>query len=307
MPAALAVGLVSLTFALGSSGSKPAALTCPASVRTSTDRPWVPSVTDAVDTENRLAPDRLPTDVIVCAYAGSGKGPQPARKPLTGDKHVNGGIDEVVDTVGYLPRKIASQEHCPAPLRNEDDGYFLLGLAYVDGTEWIATSANLCSPTPTTNGSFDSSAPLWIDLRQAYRSGSWPAPDPSVPCASRGQGRSGQEESLVPVGYTSVELCKTVGERQDQVRHPGRAESDGVVAALDRLATAPMTTAGGCFGWYASGADDVEYRLVFHYPVGADVVVVVATSKDCDPPIGNGSLQSTDVSGVLPLLERMTS
>ena len=307
IPAVLAVALVSLTFAFGGSGSKQAALTCPTSIPTSTGRPWVPKTSDRVDTENRLAPDRLPTNAVVCSYAGTGKGPQPPRKPLSGSKALTGQYDPMVDTIAYLPHKIASQAHCPAKLANEDDGYYLLGLTYLDGVEWISTFDGLCSPTPTTNGSYDSSAVLAADLDRAYKSGSWPAPDTNGGCGVRGLGRAGQETSLVPDGYSSLDVCKITGTSVTAHTQPSDSETGQLVTALNALSTSPMTTLGGCFGWYASSAEELGYRLVFHYPVGADAVVYVATSKDCDPPISNGSLQSDDLSGVVPLLEHLTS
>ena len=308
VPAVLAVGLVSLTFAFGGSGSKQAALACPKTIQAGTDRPSVPDTTkDPVDTENRLAPDRLPTNVVVCSYAGSGKGPPPPRAPLTGSKELSGQFDPIVDTIAYLPRKIASQAtHCPARLANENDGRYLLGLTYLDGVEWISTAVNPCSPTPTTNGSYDSSALLAIDLHDAYQSGSWPTPDASGKCAASGLGRTGQEATLVPDGYTSLDVCKTLDVTVVAEAHPSGSELDDIVAALNALPTTPMTSPGGCGGWYASGHDDVGYRLVFHYEVGADAVVNVETSKHCDPPISNGSLQSSDVSAVVPLLARLT-
>jgi hypothetical protein len=308
VPAVLAVGLVSLTFAFGSSGSRQPALACPKSIPTSTDRPWVPHTTDAVDTENRLAPDLVPTNVVVCSYAGDRKGPQPPRKPLTGSKELSGKFDSMVDTIAYLPHKIASQAaHCPARFANEDDGYYLLGLTYLDGVEWINTVENLCSPTPTTNGSYDSSALLATDLRRAYQSGSWPTPETSGKCVARGIGRTGQETSLVPDGYSSLDVCKMIDVDVVAEAHPDDGETHDVVAALNALPTGPMTSPGGCGGWYASGDDDVGYRLVFHYPVGADAVVNVETSKNCDPPISNGSLQSSDLTSVVPRLEHLTS
>lgn len=308
VPAVLAVGLISLTFAFGGSGSKQPALTCPTSIPTSTNRPWVPKTTDGVDTENRLAPDRLPTNVLVCFYAGDGKGPQPPRKQLTGSKKVTAQFNAMVDTIAYLPHKIASQaSHCPARFANEDDRYYLLGLTYLDGVEWISAVENVCSPTPTTNGSYNSSALLATELDQAYRSGSWPTPDTSGRCLPRGMGRTGQETSLVPDGYSSLDVCRTIGINVVAEAHPSSSETDELVTALNALPTSPMTSSGGCFGWYASSQDGAEYRLVFRYPVGADAVVSVATSKDCDPPISNGSRQSSDSSDVVPRLEQLTS
>lgn len=305
VPAVLAVGLVSLTFAFGGSGSTQAALSCPKSIPTSTDRPWVPHSADPVDTEDRLAPDRLPTNAIVCSYAGTGKAPQPRRKPLTGSKAITGQFDSMVDTIAYLPRKITSQAHCPPRFAHVDDPYYLLGLTYLDGVEWISTVESVCSPTPATNGSYDSSALLATNLELAYKSGSWPTPDPNGTCLPRGLGRSGQETSFVPDGYSSLDVCRTAGSDVVAQAHPSSGEAQEVVATLDGLPTSPMRSAGDCFGWYASEEDDIGYRLVFHYPVGADAVVQVETSENCHPPISNGSLQSSELADVVPLLERL--
>lgn len=308
IPAVFAVALVSLTFAFGGGGSKQAALTCPKSIPTSTDRPWVPKSTDRVDTANRLAPDRLPTTAVVCSYAGDGTGRQPPRKPLTGSRELSGQFDAMVDTIAYVPPKIASQAaHCPPRFADQDFGYYLLGLTYLDGVEWISASENLCSPTPTTNGSYDSSALLAFELRRAYQAGSWPTPDTDAKCAARGLGRTGQEASLVPDDYSSVDICKTVDVDVVAEAHPNGSELDELVAALNHLPTTAMTSPGGCGGWYASGQDDVGYRLVFHYEVGADAVVNVEASKHCEPPISNGSLQSNDLSDVVPGLVQLTS
>lgn len=308
VPAVLAVGLVSLTFAFGGSSSKQAALACPKSIPTGTDRPSVPDTKDPVDTEGRLAPDRLPTNVVVCFYAGDGSGPRPLRKPLTGSKALTDQLDAMVDTIAYLPPKIASQAHCPARLVREDDRNYLLGLTYLDGVEWISTVESVCSPTPTTNGSYDSSALLATELQLAYNSGSWPMPEASRSCLPRGMGRSGQESSFVPDGYSSLDVCRTTAGTQVTAQtRPSTGDTDEVAGALNGLPNSPMTSPWDCLGWYASEADDVGYRLVFHYPVGADAVINVETGPDCHPPISNGSLQSRDVSEVLPLLQRLTS
>jgi hypothetical protein len=308
VPAVLAVALVSLTFAFGGSGATQPPLACPRSIPTSTDRPSVPDTKDPVDTEGRLAPDRLPTKVVVCFYAGDGKGAQPLRKPLTGSKALTGQLDAMVDTIAYLPPKIASQAHCPTRLVHQDDPEYLLGLTYLDGVEWISTVDSVCSPTPTTNGSFDSSALLATELQLAYRSGSWPTPDPRRACLPRGMGRRGQQSSVVPDGYSSLDVCRTTaGTDVTAEIRPSSGDTHDIVAALNALPTSPMTGPGDCFGWYASGAEDVGYRLVFHYPIGADAAVDVETGPDCHPPISNGSLQSSDLSALLPLLERLTS
>lgn len=308
IPAVLAVGLVSLTFAFGGSGSKQAALTCPKSIPTTTDRPWVPKLTDRVDTENRLAPDRLPTDVIACSYAGAGPGPQPPQLALTGSKKVTGQFNAMVDTIAYLPHKIATHtDECRTGSADEGDGYDLLGLTYLDGVEWVSTAENPCTPTPTTNGSFDSSMLLATDVHRAYESGSWPAPDTSGECAVRGLGRTGQERSLVPDGYTSLDVCKLVGTRVATHAHPSDSDIAQIVAALNALPTSAMTGFGGCFAWYGSPSDDIAYQLVFHYQIGADAVVTVEANKDCTPPVGNGSLQSNDLPKIVPMLEQLTS
>jgi hypothetical protein len=214
----------------------------------------------------------------------------------------------MVDTIAYLPRKIATHtDECPARSVNEGGGYDLLGLTYLDGVEWVSTAENPCAPTPTTNGSYDSSMLLATDVHRAYQSGSWPAPDTSGECAVRGLGRTGQESSLVPDGYSSLDVCKVLGKRVAAHARPSGSDTARLVAALNGLPTSAMTGFGGCFGWYASPSDDMTYRLVFHYPIGADAVVTVEANKDCTPPVGNGSLQSDDLSGVVPLLDHLTS
>jgi hypothetical protein len=300
IPAAVAVLIVSLTFAFGHRGSSDEpALSCPKTLQTSTERPWVPKASDPVDTEGRLAPDRLPTHAVVCFYRGSGKRGQPPSKPLTGAKQLSGSLNALVDTVAYVPHKIASQARCPTSLR-EDNSYYLLGLTYVDGHEWIDAAEDVCAAVPTTNGSYDSSAFLSEPLRSAYRAGSWPTTDGDQPCAAKGVGRMGQETSLVPANSTSVDLCKLSG-NLTVVGH-ARPAVDAAAEALNKLPTSPMT-GGGCFGWYASPG--AAYRLVFHYDAGADAVVLVETSKDCVNPVSNGSLRSSDASAVIPLLDQL--
>lgn len=299
IPAAAALLIVSLTFALGHGGSSDEpALSCPNLLQTSADRPWVPKAVDPVDTEGRLAPDRLPTHAVVCFYRGSGKRGQRPTKPLTGSKPLAGSFNALVDTVAYVPRKIASQARCPKSL-HEDSSYYLLGLTYVDGHEWIDATEDVCAAAPTTNGSYDSSAFLSEPLRSAYRTGSWPTATTDQPCAANGVGRTGQETSLVPSGATSVDICKIIG--TFTVGHV-HTDSDSVAGVLNKLTTAPMT-GNGCFGWYAT--EGHTYRLVFHYDVGADAVVFLETSKDCVNPISNGSLRSSETLAVIPLLDQL--
>lgn len=299
VPAAAAVLIISLTFAFGHTGSSSESpLSCPKLLQTSADRPWVPKPSDPVDTEDRLAPDRLPIHAVVCFYRGSGKRGQPVSKPLTGSKVLGGSFDSLIDTVAYVPHKIASQARCPKSL-HEDSSYYLLGLTYVDGHEWIDAAEDVCAAAPTTNGSYDSSAFLSGPLRAAYRSGSWPTARSDQPCAVTGVGRMGQEAALVPSGATSVDLCKSIG--SFTVGH-AEPDADRIAGALNNLPTSPMT-GGGCFGWYAN--EEAGYRLVFHYEAGADAVVSVETSKDCANQVSNGSLRSSGAAAIVALLDQL--
>jgi hypothetical protein len=170
IPAVVAVVAVALTFTLESTHDKHSALACPTFLRKSGAKPRVPALSDRVNTEDRLAPDRLPTDVVVCAYPGAGGSSQ-----LVGSKVLHGRFENLVTTLTRAPRKTATAASCAAPNATANDGDYLLGLTYTDGPEWIAVTGNPCAATPATNGTFDSSAQLADQLRSAYRTGTWPA------------------------------------------------------------------------------------------------------------------------------------
>lgn len=174
VPAVIAVALVTTVIVFEGSNKDAEALTCPTNYRSNTARPWVPDVNNPVDKNDHIAPIRLPTDVVVCLYRGSGRAAPTT--PLTGAKQLNGPFKAVVDTVAYLPRdKRTGVTECWTASSGSTASNYLLGLTYVDGTEWIAATDNHCATTPTTNGTFDSSTALAAKLRAAYRTGSWPA------------------------------------------------------------------------------------------------------------------------------------
>jgi hypothetical protein len=302
VPAVVAVVAISLTFALGGGGHTAAPLSCPKTLRTSSDRPRVPHVHNRVDTEGRLAPPRLPTRAIVCAYDGPGRGVQPARKPLTGSKVLRGRLDVLADTLAYAPGNTLPARRCPAEFRNEDDGYYLLGLTYTDGTEWIDATQNICSPISATNGSYDSATYLTATLRDAYQHGSWPQPKPRDSCGGRGAGRTGQEKTMVPDGVVSADLCKRTRTGIAAHRALDEATARRLAASLNSLPTKPGGSA--CFGWHSAANTDIRYEIVFHYPVGTDAAVIVQMDKDCTP-ISNGLLAADDRSGIERLVQQL--
>jgi hypothetical protein len=280
---------VTTVFVLEGNGAGRKPLACPATFHTTTSRPWVPSVADRVDTNGRIAPVRLPTDVVVCSYRRAGA--VPGSKPLTGSKALHGSFTALVSTVAYLPRATSSTPRCAASFGAGDD--YLLGLTYSDGVEWITASENQCLAAATTNGEHDSPALLAVEVRTAYRTGRWPSADGKRPCATISLGRFGQEAKLVPDGVTSADVCKRMGAAHAGHRHLDAGDAGRLADTLDRLRTSRAPRFGvGCFGWDSS-SPGADYLLVFHYGVGADTVVHVDTSPQCGPGVSNGSLLST--------------
>jgi hypothetical protein len=299
IPALVAVALVTTVFVVESAGTKHHPLTCPANYRTTTGRPWVPSVAAPVGKNGRMAPVRLPTDVVVCRFGRAAEG-KPVQA-LAGSRKLAGPFQRLVDTVAYLPRAVSPQPRCSvASAANAD---FLLGLTYTDGTEWIAASGNLCLAAPTTNGSYDSDDNLASAVGTAYRTGSWPTVGTRGPCPSLGMGRSGDETKLVPDSVLSADLCKAKNTVQLAHAHLGGSAAGRAAAELNKLHTT-SASGTGCFGWYDANASDVSYRLVFHYGIGADTVVTVQASRDCTP-VANGSRQSNQRSQAVSLAEEL--
>jgi hypothetical protein len=243
----------------------------------------------------------LPTRAIVCAYPGPGRGTQPARKPLAGSKRLRGRLDVLADTLAYAPRKATNLAHCQASDRRVDFGYYLLGLNYTDGVEWIDTAENPCAATPATNGSYDSAAYLSTALRDAYRTGSWPAPASRDRCGAKGAGRTGQERAMVPDGVTSADVCKRTTDAITAHRALDGTAARRLASALNSLSTKPG--GAGCFAWYGTDPQ-LSYEIVFHYSVGTDAVVWVQPGKGCTP-ISNGLLESEKLAAIVPLLTQL--
>ena len=298
VPAVAAATVVTAVFVVEGGGAKHESLTCPASYRVTAGRPSVPSVHDPVDTNDHIAPVRLPTDALVCRYRGTRR--LPATTRLSGSKQLRGRFDSLVNTVAYLPRVTSAKSRCLPELGTPVT--YLLGLTYTDGAEWITASNNACLRAPTTNGSYDSSALLAAELRTAYRTGSWPTAAKKSACATTSLGRSGQETKLVPDGVRSADVCKsTDGPQPAQHALLGAHDAGQLADGLNAMPTKPLTSRG-CFAWFDTGPD-VEYQVVFHYDTGADVTVDVETNKQCSPPIENGSLQSTEQAAALVLVK----
>jgi hypothetical protein len=257
----------------------PSAVTgCPDRISPRDGGPEVPAL-PTTETPGRLVPDADPVEALVCRYGERGG--------LAGEVLLEGGLDRVRTDL-LVPARLEGAERA-CTLIGGGVVPHLLRLRYADGELWLSAvqEPNRCSTT--SNGAFISSAHLGGVLAQAYDSATWPSRDPD-PCAQASTGRAGQEQGLVPAGWTSLVRCDE-GRREVAPDLAAQAAS-----LLGQLQVQPGT--GGCAGTPAS-----VRRLAFTYAEGPQVVVT--WTPGCDPSLDNGSLSAvptpaqTELLGVL--------
>jgi len=268
----------------GTSHASP--LSCPA--RYARPAPWVPAKPTGVDGRSRLAPLRTPTSALICAYAGMNIGKQ-SGWALSGRRVLDEGFARLAAQLAWQPRKVHGQDIVCTLVGGNQTNY-LIGLTYTGGrTLWVATTVDPNACVNTSNGRFTSFGSVGSIAGRALRTGRWP-PTPPPSCRRTGQGRLGQQTSMVPPGSTSLLICRA-----------GRVIRSGygsLVAALNALPTRVSTR--GCSGRGPSGQ---RYRLLFSYPSGPPTVVDIMTG--CYPEIDNLSLQANSAKRILPIIGRL--
>ncbi|HEV7205799.1 MAG TPA: hypothetical protein VGN18_14410 [Jatrophihabitans sp.] len=304
--AAAVLTLVGITFALGpgenrgapkagaaasvtsSAGRAAGALSCPDRYVTGRNDIWVPAQPVGLDGAARLAPDRTPAELVVCAYLN------PSGASLSGSRAVTGDLARVTPTLTWQPRLGSAPTACASYLATTDSDNYLLGLTYRGATEWISVPGNHCAGA--SNGRFRTVRNLRALAESTYRSGVWPAKDAMpAPCTGFAAGRLGQETVMVPDHPTAVTIC-TYRDGRRPVR-TDRVDINDLVAALDALRTSPSTHT--CQG----SPTDATYELEFTYRDGPPVWVRV--SPGCTPSVDNGNLQASDANSVLAPLHAL--
>jgi hypothetical protein len=277
------------------------ALACPKAVPA--DRPadrggrdlWVPAAPRGFDASARLVPPQVPARAIVCAYIGPRS---PAGRsgsvPLTGD------LSGVMNDLAWVP-PAPTVGACTTNLSLTDGDYYLIGLSYPGATVWVAATGNHCGGS--SNGMFYSRTSLSRQALSSYKAQRWAAtPGSNDACRRSGferLGRLGQQSSMVPGNPISVSVCEVSA--ADGGKATQRTETSGVerfTSALGALKTSP--DGGAC---KPDGQPFTDYSLVFGYAEGPPVNVEVYSS--CRPAIHNGSLQASDPTTVLPLIQEL--
>jgi hypothetical protein len=243
------------------------------------DGPWVPEVPSA-ETEDRLVPDADPVSAHICRYEARQNSGEPVPLVLAGEV-------EVTEGLGAVRRDL----HLPALLEGRERSCTLVGGAlvphlvrfdYADGSVWVSATQEPNACNDSGNGTFTTGVPLGDRLAEAFDTGRWPAAPEPERCFAGAGGRAGQEQQLVPDGWTSITVClPALNDPGPPPRQLNAGTADQVVALLNGAELAPGS--GGC-----SGGDNTRYDLLVRYREGN--AVNVAVNIGCDPPLRNGSL-----------------
>jgi len=262
--------------------------------------PVPPPRSDALTVSDRLVPTTAPARAVVCAYLHQDAG------RLTGSRVVDSGLGTIPDTLAWLPPQGAAPQACTADLRPTDGDAYLIGLSYPSGTLWVAAPGNHC--LGSSNGRFTTRAHVATDAIAAYRSGGWTPPAKIAEDGCRvTTGRLGQERALVPGAPDSVLVCQGLGTGGVPPNAVGRsrvgttADRLALVATLSALPTEPNQSLS--LAHCIEPAQLRYYFVTFSYRVGPPVTVSLVPG--CTPAIHNGSLQASDASTVLPIVQRV--
>lgn len=264
-------------------------LSCPASY--AHQAPWVPAKPAGIDGGSRLVPRDTPSSALICAYRGSNTARQQAGWALSGQRSLAGGLASLAGQLTWQPHRPRQPIACT--LMGGPQTNYLIGLAYPGGARiWVAATDEPNECVGASNGEFTSSGVIGPAVSKAFASGRWPARTP-VSCNRSYQdtGRLGQGAAMVPAGSTSVTICAPKARTVT-------TSYQALVSALNRLPTRPSTH--GCSGTPGpSGA----YEIFFSYPEGPPVLVSILIG--CHPAIGNGDLQATSASSVMPVVRQL--
>jgi hypothetical protein len=271
-----------------------ATLSCPPAVHHAA-APWVPELPRGLNGAARLAPSTPPVRALVCAYIAPHS---PAGS--SGSVLLAGDLAGLAQELFWAPPPPPIPGGCADNITSTDGDYYLLGLSYPAGTEWVAAPGNHCQGA--SNGVFSTPDNMSELVSTWYHAGHWIEPPvPSSACTPTGAGRYGQQTSLVPEGAVAVSICEATaadgGSSSQQTILTGFST---LIAALDQLPT--HTTTNGCQEQPDTVAGDI-YNLLFRYPTGPPVLVSVSTN--CLPAIDNGNLQADYATGVLALVRNL--
>jgi len=272
----------------GKSVAPAAHLSCPA--RYAGSAPWVPARPAGVDGRARLVPRATPSSALICAYDGSNTARQQAGWALSGRRRLAGGLAALAAQLSWQPR--GAPGPCTAVGGRQTN--YLIGLTYPGGGRiWVAATLDPNDCVATSNGEFSSSGVVGPIVTRAFTSGRWPASQPAA-CNRAGQdtGRLGQGAVMVPPGSISLTICT-------QAARTLTSGYRALTSALNSLPVRPSTH--GCGG--APGPATAFYRLLFSYPQGPPVEVIIIGS--CRPAIDNGSLQSASARTIVPIIQHL--
>jgi len=265
-------------------------LSCPA--RYADQAPWVPAKPAGTDGRSRLVPQTTPSSALVCAYRGNNTDKRQAAWALSGRRSLVGGLARLAGQLSWQPRRLPGHQIACTAVGGPQTNY-LIGLAYPGGAKiWVAATDEPNECVAASNGEFTSSGVIGPAVSKAFASGRWPARTP-VSCNRSYQdtGRLGQGAAMVPAGSTSVTICAPKARTVT-------TSYQALVSALNRLPTRPSTH--GCSG--TPGPSGV-YEIFFSYPEGPPVLVSILIG--CHPAIGNGDLQATSASSVMPVVRQL--
>ena len=251
---------------------------CPA-VYPAVDGPWVPELPSA-QTDGRLVPDADPVLAHICRYTPRQNSGDPVPLALAGQADVSAGLGAVRGDL-HLPALLTGAGRACTAIGGELVPH-LVRFDYADGSVWVSAAQEPNSCTDSGNGAFTTGIQLGDRLATALDSSRWPAAPQSAGCFTGAGGRAGQEQQLVPDGWTSMTVCQPgLNTTGPPPRVLDAATADRVATLLDTAELAAGS--GGC-----SGEGTTRFDLLVSYPGGNAVMVGVNIA--CDPPLRNGSL-----------------
>lgn len=273
--------------AIGSPAASPQAVGgCPAEFTADDREPWVPE-RPTTETDGRLVPDADPVEATICRYGALREEPS----QLAGQVVLEQGLDRIRHDL-LLPRKLDGQSIACTAAGGPRVPH-LLRLRYADGELWVSTTQDVNSCEDTGNGDFVSAVYAGAQVAASYDAQAWvPAPPRRGPCSAGTSGRLGQERTLVPNGWTSVQVCRDDAPPTELPTD----EAERVAQILQEVGTTAGTS--GC-----GGQPRTSYSLVFRYPAGPPVTV--GFLPGCEPPLSNRSLDAQPTERQVAELEQL--
>lgn len=240
--------------------------------------PWVPEL-PTTETPGRLVPDADPVGALVCRYADRSSREGQA-VPLRAQAEVTQGLERVRADL-HLPEALPGRSRSCTQVGGPVVPH-LVRLDYADGSLWVSAVEDPNSCTESGNGAFITTAYLGDRLATAFDDRRWPPAPDAAGCSSPAGGRAGQEDRLVPDGWSTAEVCpRPVNGLLPRPEPVPADRARRAVEVLDGAELAPGS--GGC-----SGGDNTAFDVLFRYPEGNPVTV--SLNVGCEPPLRNGSV-----------------